>query len=181
MKDLQLILAKCKTGDRQAQKSLYDFYSPLFCSICLRYIKNSIAAEDVMIQGFYKIFKNINQFQDKGSFEGWMKRIIVNESLMYLRQRKNFNLSLEQSHFEIHDTEELIQSKIEYQELLELLSFLPDGYRTIFNMYVIEGYKHREIAEALGISINTSKSQLIQAKKKVKELIKKKHPYKSAN
>lgn len=135
-------------------------------------------AEDILVQGFFKIFKKIDQYQNKGSFEGWMKKIMINESLMFLRQRKNFHLSLQQDEIDIPEQEE-IQSNIQYDELLELLNQLPVGYRTVFNLNVIEGYKHREIAEKLGISINTSKSQLIQAKKKLQSIIKKKQSYKS--
>ncbi len=178
MKDLDKIILQCKNKERIAQKKLYDFYSPLFYSICLRYIKDTIEAEDVLVQGFFKIFNKIDQYKDAGSFEGWMKRIIINESLMFLRQRKNFHLSLEQDEIDVVQTEN-IQANIQYKELLSLLNQLPDGYRTVFNLNVIEGYKHREIAEKLNISINTSKSQLIQAKKKLQALIKKKHSYKS--
>ncbi len=144
----------------------------------MRYVKEPMEAEDVLVQGFFKIFKKIDQYQDKGSFEGWMKKIMVNESLMFLRQRKNFHLSLQQDEIDIPEQEK-IQTDIQYKELISLLDQLPVGYRTVFNLNVIEGYKHREIAEKLDISINTSKSQLIQAKKKLQSIIKKKHGYKS--
>ena len=173
MKNLEEILTGCKSGSRTAQKALYDYYAPIFLAICRRYIRDVDQAEDVMIKGFFKIFSKINDFRDAGSFEGWMKKIMVNESLMLLRKNKNFHLSLDTS---FHDVplDAGIESNMDYVLLLEAIQSLPDGYRTIFNMYVIEGYKHREIAETLHISINTSKSQLIQAKRKLQQILKKK-------
>ncbi len=169
------IVQQCQKQDPGAQKALYEKYSGLFYAICLRYMKNNVEAEDLLVTSFYKIFSKIDQYQGNGSFEGWMKRIVVNECLMQIRKNNNLNL-----HVEIEKAYDLKQdstaiSNISYQELLELLDDLPTGYRTVFNLYVIEGYKHREIAEQLGISINTSKSQLILAKKKLREIYKKKH------
>lgn len=171
------IIEKCKAQDRVGQKTLYDKYAPLFFSISLRYIKQRPAAEDVMIESFYRIFNKIDQYNGKGSFEGWMKRIVINECLMYLRKNNNMKMHVELE--KAHGVSESanILSNISFNEIVELLQQLPAGYRTIFNLYVIEGYKHREIAEELGISINTSKSQLILAKKRLKALYKKKHNY----
>ena len=130
-----------------------------------------------MIESFYRIFNKIDQYNGKGSFEGWMKRIVINECLMYLRKNNNMKMHVELE--KAHGVSESanILSNISFNEIVELLQQLPAGYRTIFNLYVIEGYKHREIAEELGISINTSKSQLILAKKRLKALYKKKHNY----
>ena len=169
------ILARVKKQDRQAQQALYDKYAPLFYSICLRYVKQPMEAEDVMIESFYKIFSKISQFKDQGSFEGWMKRIVINESLMRIRKKNNLNLHIELEKAYGVKEEAIALDQLQYEELLSLLEELPQGYRTIFNLYVIEGYKHREIAELLEISINTSKSQLILAKKRLRELYKKKH------
>lgn len=168
------IVQKCKEHDPVAQKHLYDRYSGLFYSICLRYLKNTMDAEDALVESFYKIFNKLDQFNDEGSFEGWMKRIVVNECLMKIRKSKNLNL-----HVDIEDAyslgeDESVITDLNYQDLLKLIDALPVGYKTVFNLYVIEGYKHREIAEILDISINTSKSQLILAKKKLRELYKKK-------
>lgn len=174
--DLQHIVKACQKGDASAQKELYQSYKSLFMGIVRRYMKNDHDAEDVLIEGFMKIFKNINSFKGEGSFEGWMKRIMVNESLMALRKKSNFNLTVEISNIQINEAAKA-QDDLQYQDVIKLMDFLPLGYRTVFNMYVIEGYKHREIAEALGISINTSKSQLILAKKRMKELLKKKNNY----
>lgn len=169
------LLAQLRKEDPSAQKALYDKYSSLFYAICLRYIKSQDEAEDVMIESFYKIFSKIHQYRDQGSFEGWMKRIVVNQALMSIRKNSNLNLHVNiENAYELNERPQAID-KMSHDEILELIQELPVGYRTVFNLYVIEGYKHREIAEKLGISINTSKSQLILAKKKLRHLYKKKH------
>jgi len=127
-----------------------------------------------MITSFYKIFTKIDQYKNQGSFEGWMKRIVINESLMHLRKHNNLNLHVDVEKAPQIKEDAVILNELYLDDMLEMLEELPNGYRTVFNLYVIEGYKHREIAELLGISINTSKSQLILAKKKFKELYKKK-------
>lgn len=169
------LIKSCKRQDPAAQKVLYEKYSDLFFAICMRYLKNTMDAEDVLVESFYKIFSKISQFKEEGSFEGWMKRIVVNECLMKIRKTSNLNLHVEIDQAYNLGDEEKIVSDLNYKELLGLLDELPNGYRTVFNLYVIEGFKHREIAEILGISINTSKSQLILAKKKMREIFKKKH------
>lgn len=167
------ILNLCIKGDRQAQNTLYQSLSPVLLAICRRYLKVHTEAEDILVETFVKIFQNLPKFNHAGSFEGWCKRIAVNECLMHLRKRKNFALSIEYAQFVPENSIE-VHDQMSYNELILLLDELPIGYRTIFNLYVIEGYKHKEIAEQLGISINTSKSQLIHAKKRLKTLIKKK-------
>jgi len=172
MSDEELIRA-CKSQDRVAQKLLYNRYASTLLGICRRYVRQAEDAEDVLLESFYKIFSNINQYEGKGSFEGWMKRITVNESLMFLRRRHNFNISLDSSHLEVSEEDYSIEERLFEEDILSLLDSLPTGYRTVFNLHVVEGLKHREIADTLGISINTSKSQLIQAKRKLVELLKK--------
>jgi len=143
--------------------------------ICLRYLKHAQESEDALVESFYKIFSKIDQFKEEGSFEGWMKRIVVNSCLMKIRKKNNLNLHVDlETAYHIKEDPTAI-SDINHAELLALTNDLPNGYRTVFNLYVIEGYKHREIGEILGISINTSKSQLILAKKRMQELYKKKH------
>ena len=172
------LIQKLKNQDQVAQKVLYDKYAPLFYSICLRYVKNEVDAEDILIESFCKIFEKIDQFKDKGSFEGWMKRIVINQSLMHIRKHSNLNLHVElEKAYQVKTNPEIIEN-INYKEILKLIQELPMGYRTVFNLYVIEGYKHKEVAEILNISINTSKSQLILAKKKLRDLYKKKHEQK---
>ncbi|GGF21590.1 RNA polymerase sigma factor [Echinicola rosea] len=165
------IIQGCLKGNRNAQKHLYDHYSGKFLIICRRYIKDRDLAEDVMIEGFMKIFEKLDQYEAKGSFEGWMKRIIVTQSLLTLR--KNQKLSME-----VNLDYELETSLPQYEfvdmeanELLEMIHELPLGYQTVFNLYAIEGYSHAEISDLLGISENTSKSQLSRARAMLKQKI----------
>ena len=177
--DLANIILRCKNNERVAQNYLFEKYAPSLYSICLRYLKSSDVSQDVLVQGFYKILNNINDFKNEGSFEGWMTRIIINESLMELRKRKNFSLTIpiEEINYQL---EAEVNDQLSYEEILSMLDELPDGYRTVFNLYAIEGYKHREIAELLNISVNTSKSQLILARRKLQSILKKKSLIKTA-
>jgi len=171
--DLQKNIKLCKAGNHKAQKALYDYYSPTLFGICRRYLKQTEDTEDVFLTGMFKIFNNIDKYKGEGSFEGWMKRIMINESLMHIRKHKNLNLVVEWT--QIDKVEQaVVLDQLAEADIKNMILELPTGYRTIFNLYVVEGYKHREIAEQLGISINTSKSQLILAKKKLREFIKKK-------
>lgn len=167
---LEDLISGCKKNDRKAQNALYARYAKPMFGLCKRYIKDKGEAEEIMINGFYKVFMKIDQFRGQGSFEGWMKRVIINEALMYLR-RYNMNLSVELN--ENSGIEKVLKpdAGIREQDILKLLDYLPIGYRTVFNLYAIEGYQHQEIADKLGISINTSKSQLLKARKKLKELL----------
>ncbi|MBY5958459.1 RNA polymerase sigma factor [Membranicola marinus] len=170
--ELENILRGIKKKNRTAQKALYDQYSPLFMAIGMRYLKNIHEAEDAVAEAFIKIFTKVKSFKEKGSFEGWMKRIVVNECLMILRQKKKQHLYIPLDEVDIELDPEVID-KMSADEIMEVIRELPDGYRTVFNLYEIEGLKHREIAEELDISIHTSKSQLIMAKRKLREILKK--------
>ncbi len=165
------LIAGCLSGNRQAQRHLYDTYSRRFMAICIRYLKDQEQAEDVMIQSFMKIFEKLSQFQGKGSFEGWMKRIVVTQALMTIRSNRHLllSVSLEEATGNFESTAEL--SQLEAAELMELVQSLPLGYRTVFNLFAIEGYSHQEIGELLGISESTSKSQLNRARSVLKEKI----------
>ena len=165
------LIEGCKQLNRKAQKMLYELHAPVMFGVCMRYVKNREDAEDVMIEGFFKVMTNIHQFKGSGSFQGWIRRIMVNESLMFLRKQHNFRMTVEVSNIEIK-SQVTVEDELSAQDIIDLLDKLPTGYRTVFNLYVLEGYKHREIAEMLGISINTSKSQLILAKKRMQSLIK---------
>ncbi|MEM6967594.1 MAG: sigma-70 family RNA polymerase sigma factor [Bacteroidota bacterium] len=165
------IIQGCRKKNRKAQQFLYEKYAPKMFGVCRRYVKNYEDAEDVLVEAFFKVMTKIEMFSGKGSFEGWIRRIIVNESLMHLRKNHNFRLTVEISNIDIKSTV-TIEDDLAAQDILNLLDKLPTGYRTVFNLYVVEGYKHREIAEELGISINTSKSQLILAKKRLQTLVK---------
>ncbi|MDX1478375.1 MAG: sigma-70 family RNA polymerase sigma factor [Saprospiraceae bacterium] len=176
----QELIRGCKRQDPLAQRALYDQYSSLLFGIVRRYVRHQEDAEDVFVEGMFKILTRIASFREEGSFEGWMKRIMVNEALMFLRKKNNLRLVADVSELQIGD-ETSIEHQIHADEILALVDQLPTGYRTVFNMYVVEGYKHREIAEALDISINTSKSQLILAKKRMRELLKKNRFHKTAS
>lgn len=165
------LLENCLTGDRKAEQVLYDRYAPVMLGICRRYISQLQDAEDVMMEGFLKIFLNLRQFDHRGSFEGWMKRIMINESLMWLRKRKLIQVEMDEKIIPLEEAPDTRHWNLTESDIIPLLDRLPEGYRTVFNLFVIEEYKHREIAELMGISINTSKSQLILAKKKMKQLL----------
>lgn len=166
----QEIIQGCRKQNRKAQQALYDKYSPKMFGICKRYLKNIEDAEDVLVDALFKAMTKIDMFKGAGSFEGWIRRIVVNEALMRLRKNHNFKMTVEISNIEIKSTV-TVEDDLAAQDILKLLEKLPTGYRTVFNLYVVEGFKHREIAEQLGISINTSKSQLILAKKKLRALV----------
>jgi RNA polymerase sigma factor (sigma-70 family) len=150
-------------GDGKAHKFVYDQYAGIMLGICLRYLKNQMDAEEVMLTGFVKIFQNVGQFEHKGSFEGWMKRVVINEALGFLRKKEPLHLAIEKDHIQL-PSEASAESDLAVEDLLNLLHELPAGYRTVFNMYAIEGYSHKEIAEMLDISEGTSKSQLSKAR-----------------
>lgn len=166
----QEILQGCRSKNRKAQQALYDKYSPKMFGVCKRYVKSYEDAEDVLVNALFKVMTKIDMFSGNGSFEGWIRRIVVNESLMHIRKNHNFKLTVELTNIDIK-SKVTIEDELAAEDILNLLAKLPTGYRTVFNLYVVEGFKHREIAEQLGISINTSKSQLILAKKKLRALV----------
>lgn len=132
--------------------------------VCLRYAKNQAEAEDILQDGFVKVFSNMHKFQPYGSFEGWVRRIFVNTAIEYYRQRRRFminDIELENQDFEFSDD---VLDKMAAEEIIALIKDMPDGYRMVFNMYAIEGYSHKEIADELGISVGTSKSQYSRAR-----------------
>ncbi len=167
------IIQLCKQQDPKAQKVLYDRFAPKMFGVCRRYVLNREDAEDILVEGMFRVFDNIHTYQGVGSFEGWIRRIVVNEALMFLRKKRLLTVDTDASELQNLDlsTPLSIEHELAAQDILKLLEQLPTGYRTIFNLYVIEGYKHIEIAEMLGISINTSKSQLILAKEKLKKMM----------
>lgn len=165
-------LAKAlQKGDETAFTSFYEKYSGLFLSICYRYVGDLTIAEDLMVESIMKIFEKVGQFKFDGSFEGWSKRIIVNESLMFLRKRKMIKVDIEQINLSSFSYED--PTNLEAEQILEIIKELPIGYRTVFNLYAIEGYSHAEIAKQLSISEGTSKSQLSRARAMLQENIKK--------
>ena len=150
-------------SNRQAQQIIYNTYAAKMLGICRQYIKDLHQAEDVMITAFMKVFTNLGNFEHKGSFEGWIRRIMVNECISFIRANKKVSF-LEDEYYK-EDSFNNIESKFSVDEIQFLIDTLPDGYKMVFNLYAIEGYKHQEIAELLGINEGTSKSQLSHARK----------------
>ena len=164
----------CLRQDRQAQQQLYQRYAGKMYALCCRYVKDRMDAEDVLVMSFTKIFDRISQYKGEGSFEGWIRRVVVNESLTYLRKHKNMYLETDIEDAAYEPDYQRLENDLEAGDLMKLIESLPVGYRTVFNMYAIDGYNHQEIADQLGISENTSKSQLSRARallqKKLNEL-----------
>ncbi len=170
--DEQLVKA-CQKADPKAQKRVYEKYAPKMLAICKRYLADELEAEDVMIEGFMKVFNKIDSFKLEGSFEGWIKRIMVNEALMLLRSKKKegFSVDLDSAHYEIEP--HFTPNSLEADELIKIIAGLPTGFRTVFNLYAIEGYSHAEIAKELNITEGTSKSQLSRARVILQNLVQK--------
>jgi len=156
-------------NNRVAQQRIYAKFSPKMLSVCRQYIKDIHQAEDMMITAFMKVFVNLKNFEQKGSFEGWIRRIMVNECISHIRVQKKVSFMEDENFFE--GSFNNIESQFSVEDIQFLIDNLPDGYRMIFNLYAIEGYKHQEIASMLGISEGTSKSQLSHARKILKEQI----------
>lgn len=150
-------------NNRHAQHQIYSKFSPKMLSVCRQYIKDLQQAEDVMITAFMKMFTNLKHFEHKGSFEGWIRRIMINECISYIRVQKKVKFIEDENYYE--ESFNNIESKFSVDDIQFLIDSLPDGYRMVFNLYAIEGYKHQEIAELLGINEGTSKSQLSHARK----------------
>jgi RNA polymerase sigma factor (sigma-70 family) len=169
--DEQELIKGCIRRERGAQKRLYDTFSSKMYALCCRYVKDSMEAEDVLVTAFTKILDKIDQYKSEGSFEGWIRRIVVNESLTYIRRNKNMYLELELEAANYEPDYQTISDHLEAEDLLKMIGELPSGYRIVFNLYAIDGYSHKEIAEQLGISENTSKSQLSRARAYLQKLI----------
>ena len=169
---LEDLLDGCKAGNRKSQEMLYKACSGKMLGVCMRYAKDHFEAEDMMQTGFIKIFKKINDFRGEGSFEGWMRRIMVHTSIEFYRKNlRSLNVvDIDESHEQTASTA-FDMSSINVKDLMRLIQNLSNGYRLVFNMYAIEGYSHKEIAEQLGITEGASKSQLSRARAILREQI----------
>ncbi len=174
---LDELIIQCKKQDAKAQGELYKRYSSVLFSICLRYSPNYTEAEDSLQDSFLTIFKKVDQFKDRGSFEGWIKRITVNTVLQKYRKKRVFDIAREDQIPDEIDVE-VEDEEIPLDFLLKIIQELPDRYRLVFTMYVMDDYAHKEIAEMLGISDGTSKSNLARARMILKTKI---ENFKSAN
>jgi RNA polymerase sigma-70 factor (ECF subfamily) len=167
MFNLEKVISDCKKGKRKAQVQLYNQYAARMLSVCLRYVADKSEAEDILQESFLKVLKNIKEYSGKGHFEGWMRKIVVNTAITHFHKAKK--------HYYHEEIDDVSEGELEFslspdkeydaKELHRLLTKMPEGYRVIFNLYAVEGYKHREIAEQLKIDESTSKSQYLRAKK----------------
>lgn len=166
---LKELINECRNNNRKAQKELYDRFSSNLFASCLKYAPNYEEAQDILQDTFITIFKKIDQFKDEGSFEGWCRRIAVNTALQHYRKKKVFNLVNEN---QIKDEEVIEETDdIDLKNLLAMVQQLPDRYRMVFSMYVLDGYAHKEIAKSMNITEGTSKSNLARARQHLKEMI----------
>lgn len=169
------ILQGCLKNNPTAQKALYDQYSAKMLSVCYRYGHNREDAEDMLQEGFIKVFAQMHTFQNRGSFEGWIRRIMIHTCINNLKKNKRFNESVDLIHAtSIQVKEESIPSIIQAKQVIECIRLLPIGYRTVLNLYAIEGFAHREIGEMLDIEESTSRSQYTRAKAMLEDILIKK-------
>ena len=165
--------AACKQGERKAQKALFEALSPKMMAVCLRYMGNREDAEDVQQEAFIILFTKLDSYQGAGSFEGWARRIFVNTALMHLRRTDALGLSEDIDQARSLSTQEATPvQKMGYKDLMRMISALPADARTVFNMYVVEGYSHKEIAKELDCTEATSRSKLQRARIRLQEMIK---------
>jgi len=161
----------CVKGDRKHQQMLYNLFSSKMFAVCLRYANEYNSAQDLLQEGFVKVFRNIEKFRGEGSFEGWVRRIFVNTAIEHYRKQVNL--------YALHDSEargyeyyeENALETLKHQDIMKMIQKLSDGYRTVFNLYVIEGFSHKEIGDMMGISEGTSKSQLARARYLLQKMI----------
>ncbi|HSU27070.1 MAG TPA: RNA polymerase sigma factor [Chitinophagaceae bacterium] len=166
------LIKGCLEGNRRMQEELYRRFSPRMYAVCLRYAGNAEEAEDILQEGFIKIFKKLDSFRSEGSFEGWVRRIFVNTAIEHFRRKKYLQPVTEKEENTIEGKYFSVLDELAEKDILALVQELSPGYRTVFNMYVVEGYTHKEIADMLGISEGTSKSQLSRAKVILQSMVK---------
>lgn len=169
--DINNLIEGCKKNNRKSQETLYNYFSGKMLGVCARYARDRFEAEDMLQTGFVKMFEKINSFKGEGSFEGWLRRIMVNNAIEFYRRNLRLLpiIDIEEANTEAAFT--MPSSTPEVKDLLKIIQQLAPGYRVIFNMYAIEGYSHKEISEQLGISEGTSKSQLSRARIILQELV----------
>ena len=169
------ILKGCLRNDPVAQKELYNRYSPKMLAVCYRFAHNREDAEDMLQEGFIKVFSQIHTFRNQGAFEGWVRRIIVHTCINNLKKNKKFNESVDIIHAtSMQVREESVPSIVQAKQVVECIRILPIGYRTVLNLYAIEGYSHREIGQMLDIEESTSRSQYTRAKQMLEDILVKK-------
>ena len=167
------LIESCKSNNREAQYKLYSLLSGKMFAVCLRYAKNKEEAEDILQEGFVKVFTYIEKFRGDGSFEGWVRRIIVNTAVEHYRKSTKMYPMVHVDDVNLDVSWEDKGDELEYEDLMNMINKLSHGYKTIFNLYVVEGYTHKEIGEMLEINEGTSKSQLARARYLLMEMVKK--------
>lgn len=171
MEDLKPIISECNAGNPKAQAKLYNLYAPKMFGVCLRYARDSAEAEDNLQEGFIKVFANLKSFRNEGSFEGWVRRIMINVSLEKIRKQHIMYPVEDVSIYDSVNFSDDVIAKISADDLIRLIQELPPRYRLVFNLYVIEGYSHQEIAEEMSITEGTSKSNLARAREIMKRKV----------
>ncbi len=170
------LIKKCASGNTLAQKTFYEKFAGKMMGVCLRYARNSDEAEDVLQDAFIKIFNKLPEYVKKGSLEGWVRRIVVNTALDSYRKNKKHQQDVEAGSVDyLLKQKSYIIEELNAQDLLVIINNLPEGYRMVFNLFAIEGYSHKEIAERMGITESTSKSQYSRAKKVLRDILEKKN------
>lgn len=169
------IIQGCLAHDIRMQEALYQKYAARMYAVCLRYAGNPEAAQDILQEGFVKVFRNLSKYRAEGSFEGWVRRIFVNTAIEHHRRRQPHTASLSEQEEQLEEGGWNALDGLALEDLLKMIQSLPDGYRTVFNLYAVEGYSHQEIGEMLGIQEGTSKSQFARARKALQEKIKSHH------
>lgn len=170
--DESTLVKACIEGDPKAQKTFFDLFAPKMMTVCLRYMKSTEAAEDVLQDAFLKVFTYLPKYKFEGVLIGWVRRIVVNSCLDQLRKdaKLQLNQNLDGIEYRVGESEDILSS-LQAQELLNLIQGMPNGYRVVFNLFAIEGYSHQEIANTLGISESTSKSQYLRARAYLRDRI----------
>lgn len=170
---IEEIITGCVEKDLHCQKILYETYAPKMLGLCRRYVNNIETAEDILQDGFIKIYTRIDTYEGSGNFVGWMKKVFITTALENIRKNNmmKFSISIDEVSNLKNDSEDLILSSLTLSDLLKCLSSLPVGYRTIFNLFAIEGYSHQEIAEMLNISVSTSQTQLLRARRALQKSV----------
>ncbi|MCH9659929.1 MAG: RNA polymerase sigma factor [Bacteroidetes bacterium] len=170
-KNYTKLISKAKKGNRKAQHELYELFAPKMLSVCRQYLKKQELAEEAMLTGFLKVFTHLGSYKSEGSFEGWIRRIMVNQSISQLRKEKKLYFKDESVIENSIEHVAYIETELEVEEIQKMIDTLPDGYKTVFVLYAVEGYKHSEIAELLQISESTSKTQLFKARKMLQKTV----------
>jgi len=170
--DEKLLISGCVNGDRKAQKALYEKYSRSMMAVCFRYVNDTEDARDLLQEGFIKVFANISKYKGEGSFDGWVRRIFTNCALEHLRHADALRNASDITEFDYPDVEdEALDERIPPETVMECVRALPDGFRTVFNLYAIEDFSHKEIAQQLGITESTSRTQYMRARKMLQNMI----------